>query len=445
MKPVKPSFVHRVQLFVITAISVITLAACSGSNDPAGGRLQVSGTTAETIDFDPQIMLAEADHQELPGTDEPPELETGLFSDESTDASIDEPSITNPVVADPMVQNRVTVTFEITVPAYQSDALKVELTWGELKLDAMWMGDEMWAATGEFPSELEHTLTVTFYDRNGDLPLAQHTQSLRTGSNLSESVLVSAAQFDTTSFDTDLDGVSNLAESIAGTDPLIDEDALLEIRNFYNLSYESRMSVSKDFESFLSEERPFLESSSYDTGPRQSGIRDVNIDADGNGTFISYAINGGETLELSGTRTHTPNTITWVGNRSAYEDYHHKVAVTNTVTLVDENTREYVEEIVASNIGTYAYTWETSTQLTGKIIEGTSLCKPTAGTTTTTFRTNPGNSVTVSTASKEQGDRYWRVSVDGRDDYFVRELRIFGYPLNNPDHAFFICDFVDFE
>jgi len=82
---------------------------------------------------------------------------------------------------DPMVQSTTLVTFNIEVPAYQSDELQVLLSWGDKNLQAKWIGDEFWEASDDFPTDTARLLTVTFYDANGDIPLASVEQAFRTG------------------------------------------------------------------------------------------------------------------------------------------------------------------------------------------------------------------------------------------------------------------------
>jgi len=126
--------------------------------------------------------------------------------------------------------------------------------------------------------------------------------------------------------------------------------------------------------------------------------------------------------------------------------------VANTVTIIDENTRGFIEELRGSNIGAYSFTWETNSNLTGSLVDGTSLCKPVAGTFSASYRTSPGDDFDIA-AVKEADDPYWRITrVDNDTDtteYFVRELIVFqpngwGAGDDLPEDAFFICDFVDF-
>ena len=64
---------------------------------------------------------------------------------------------------------------------------------------------------------------MTFYDDNGGIELASYERMLRTGSYAAESIQITVDEFDTGSWDTDEDGISNLDELI--TDPFLDEDA----------------------------------------------------------------------------------------------------------------------------------------------------------------------------------------------------------------------------
>ena len=156
-----------------------------------------------------------------------------------------------PTTADPLadgVQNgdgaqAVTVDFDITVPAYSSNALQVVVIWGDQTLNASWVGDEMWSATAEFPQNTEHQLLLTFYDDNGAVPLASFEQSFRTGETDFESVTITANQFNADLWDSDNDGVSNLAELIAGSN-LTDSPSVLlfsETRGYRHDSIESAL------------------------------------------------------------------------------------------------------------------------------------------------------------------------------------------------------------
>ena len=147
--------------------------------------------------------------------------------------------------SDPLVQNTVRVDFEITVPTYASDALQLSVQWGANTIVAQWVGDELWSASAEFPTDTENLLTVTFFDDNGAITLASFVQPFTTGANDLEIYSISANQFDTNSWDNDGDGVNNINELIAGTNPLGATRVLLfsETRAFRHDSIENALTA----------------------------------------------------------------------------------------------------------------------------------------------------------------------------------------------------------
>ena len=112
------------------------------------------------------------------------------------------------------------VSFDITVPAFMSDALRVRLVWGDIDILASFVVDESWAVIDDFPTNTENQLVVTFSDNNGAITLGSFETAFRTGTNPSESFQIAADEFDTDRFDSDGDGVSNFAEAVAGTSPI---------------------------------------------------------------------------------------------------------------------------------------------------------------------------------------------------------------------------------
>jgi len=193
------------------------------------------GSVDETLADSPDEMPDEMPDE----TTNVPVIET------PSDTVIEAPIATEPVtvVPDPLVQNLTRVDFEITVPAFSSNELQLRMVWGDKDLTAGWVGDELWAVADDFPSNTENLLSVTFSDGNGAITLASFETNFRTGTNSSESVVISADQFETDQWDNDGDGVSNLDESIAGTDALESPRVLLfsETRDFRHNSIETAL------------------------------------------------------------------------------------------------------------------------------------------------------------------------------------------------------------
>lgn len=154
----------------------------------------------------------------------------------------------NPGVPDPMTQNSTRVNFEIQVPAYQSNDLQVILVWGEKTIKAAWVGDEIWNAVDDFPTDTEQLLIATFYDANGDITLASFETLFKTGTNESMSYQITADQFDTKRWDSDADGVSNLDELIAQSASADAARVLLftETRGYRHESIENAVTALKE-------------------------------------------------------------------------------------------------------------------------------------------------------------------------------------------------------
>jgi len=121
----------------------------------------------------------------------------------------------------PVETATVLVDFTIEVPAYASDALQVQVLWGDTRLAAAWLFDETWSVTGELPADTEQPLSVTFFDDNGEITLASIDTSFRTSSDEVQEFQVVADQFNFARWDNDGDGISNLEELREGRDPLV--------------------------------------------------------------------------------------------------------------------------------------------------------------------------------------------------------------------------------
>lgn len=389
-------------------------------------------------------------------------------TDDSTTVNNDEPvsdlefpDSGNPVVVDPLIQNTILVSFDISVPAYQSNELRLEVGWGELTLTATWVGDEFWTVSSELPTETEELLTVTFFDNNGAIKLASFTQQFKTGLNATEAFQISADQFDIDQFDNDGDGVSNLDELIAGSDPTADVDSLLEVRDSIGIDTVG-LSVTETLESQLSGQRPISITNQEQTGMGRTIDTNIQIDLNGSGTFTRDRVLSCEQDRISGNRTRVGNAISWKASRVDTDcDFASVIDLTNTVTIVDNNTRTYVEEGYYKRTGSFTTTYLTSSNFTGELVDETSLCKPVAGTFSETHTSNGYVQRIITTfVSKEIDDKYWRATEERKElvypqmpnlttyydvtisEFFVRDLH-FGGSARGEKQKFFICDFVD--
>jgi len=188
-------------VLVITALSVSACSGSSGSSSNAEGNINGAG------DANGQI--------EAVGTETPATTEITSGDNEAPVADV-------PVVdVDNSVLSSTRVTFDITVPVYVSDSLQVRLSWGELDTVATWVVDESWAISEDLPKNTQHYLVVTFSDANGAITLGSVEIDFKTGTNPSEIVQITADQFDTGRWDNDEDGVSNIEELIAESDPAL--------------------------------------------------------------------------------------------------------------------------------------------------------------------------------------------------------------------------------
>lgn len=378
-------------------------------------------------------------------------------TDEDGVSNLDESiAATDPLVAnvvtdsdtpDPIAQNTTQVTFEITVPSYVSQFLTVQVIWGSKEFDAEWIGDEYWTATDIFPINAELPLTVTFYDRQGEIILGRFETEFRTGANAAQSYTITAGQFDTLSWDEDGDGHSNIDEFIAGGNPFIDEAAGIEVRGFVSVGDIQR--ASERYETSIPETRPYFEHSEVDTPltfePEFSigltHIVTIDIDANGTGTFsdkyFQFQPINRRTINQVATRTFSDNAIQWVGEYYYYDSSAH-VGYDTTfdirTTAIDETTRQQEGVVDFDVIGGSAKPRETSYSLIGEIIEDTPDCQPVSGTITHDGRTRltTGYAITETVITKQAHEEYWHVLVATLEGsilevYLVRDLGITFY------------------
>jgi len=460
------SISRAIRCLLLLLISGLLVSSCSSSSDSSLDEPQIaadpSGSNGESVisSDGTSVNANETEAVTADDTTSGIQNEANEASAELTTGSGEEPvgdqvlpDNNNPAVVDPLIQNVVLVSFDITVPAYSSNELRLEMVWGDLNLVADWIGDEFWSVSSELPTETEELLTVTYFDNQGAIELARFSQQFRTGSNPTEAFQVSADQFNTEQFDDDGDGVSNMDELIAGTDPFIDEDSLLPIEDSVLGSNYS----SEFFESHITDERPlFITFQPSPNNPNQDSLSgNVDIDVDGNGTLIRNFKLGAKYDNKIGTRTHSENTVSWEGVVKGHDgsDYSYTKNFSNTITLIDESTRSYVEETTSASVGTYNFNSETRSNLIGRLIEGTNVCEPVAGTYFSTSTSNiNGGRLSETSISKDITEPFWRVSrvfnsyYENNElvttEYFARELSMDAG--DGIEENGFICDSVDF-
>lgn len=379
----------------------------------------------------------------------------GIPVDDETDRPID---VVTSGVPDPMVQNTTNVSFEITVPAYSSNELQLRLSWGDFNTALNWIGDERWSIDADLPTDTEHLLSIVFFDENGGIVLGSFERQFRTGINGAEIFQVSANQFDTDRWDDDEDGVSNLDELIIGTDPRIDDDALLEVIDTQPMSL---LFIANYFETQMPNERPYMDVEDQTVSERQGIIVSADIDAYGNGSMTVNTLPIVRRNSRQGDRLVSPDSIQWIGSWYYSDDYGLGQTFNSEVT-VDGNTRRLVENGSGSWIGTYTHRWETTVDVSGQLVDGTDFCEVATGTITETYSNNQDSDniselvTTTLTITRESSEDFWRVSsVFERDgniytrEYFARELSMhmirFGYQNLVSENDYFFCNFDDLQ
>lgn len=403
----------------IRCLPVLCIATLFGSGCSGSGTSNTDGI---------QLPVNDGNNSQLEGSSEPP-------------------------TPDPVGQISTRINFSITVPAYQSTELQVQLTWDDKVFNANWVGDELWTVYADFPINTEHELLITFSDANGDLTLAQYVSMFRSGTNESESYQVSAEQFSIEAWDRDNDGVSNLAESLAGTNPHVNENALLDVRDTYFVN--SIFPVSEYYEVRIPDSRPYFEySEEFPTTDfytdRRTHVISININELGTGSISDrYRFAGAADRDITiinqdASRTNSDNSIIWVGNykrSNSGSGVANDIAFTVETKKLDQTTFLQTGHVEREETGVSNGIVQSLTySLAGSVGTETTLCEPTSGTVTNNARyihsTLPH---TVATISKTTDDSYWAVSVatpDGEilENYSVRTLS-----------ANFYCSFSDLQ
>jgi len=187
------------RLIILLIVGLMLVSGCSNSNDPQSAAESVTNTAdGENLVVDDGATNAANDaNQTVEQTD---------GSSKPTDGSAN--------------GSGTKIIFNITVPAYKSNALQVRVKWGEKDLEAMWVVDETWTASGDFPTNTQNQLSVTFSDNIGSTTLASFETPFKTGSSATQTYNITAEQFDTDRWDDDSDGISNLDELHAEPNPV---------------------------------------------------------------------------------------------------------------------------------------------------------------------------------------------------------------------------------
>lgn len=362
-------------------------------------------------------------------------------------------------VADPMTQNTTMVMFNITVPAYQSNALLVRVAWGDEVSDAAWVGDEFWAVSTKYPTDTENPLTVTLFDNNGGVVLGTVSTVLRTGVNASESVDITAAQFDTAAWDDNNNGISNFDESLAGLDPQSVQTDTLAIRETFARSIRLGFHA-QSLENRLPDERPFYELNaavpqSFDP-PYCQNTKSIDLDVGGNGNFldtsrcVNTSYNDGFTQQ--GDRIRTAESVSWSGKSLSFNSEAGTQRETNFSTDTrqindttqrqtgqsDFNIREGNDRY--NQIMSYDVTGHTRNNLRDQILRDSLLCEVTSGTITETWTGRSSsrvvNGTEITTLSKSASDDLWAVTVTTPDGELIDHY------LAETVDAIFYCDFA---
>jgi len=460
----------HIRYTIITLFSVLLFSGCSGSGSAqAPAEVNVPGSAQSNSTGDDGLLdnnsdsssgtMGEVDSQlaaETTGdTAGDTESATTIGNATGTEDAPADDSQSNPVVSDPLAQNITQIEFDITVPVYVSNTLQVGVVWGDKDLAAKWVGDEFWSISDSFPTNTEHLLVVTFYDRNGDITLGSFEKKYKTGVNSSETIQINANQFETNRWDDDSDGKSNIDELIAGTDPLVDDRVQLEVRDSLE-TFGVNLSINKIsgfYESLLPAERPYYvqidESGPFVAKPFTLGFaNNVNIDIDesGTGSFSDkYSTNEPSNNRVNfkiATRTNADGFITWAGtyaqnDSSAAVGEDIEFTLKSSVNSTQERTQEGVFERHDRN-SSYRHKHEVTYSLTGKIIENTTMCEPFAGTIVNQELSKfGGDGLIRTTITKEVDELYWKVvavSDMGQilEEYLLRTLGTDFYCDFNP-------------
>ena len=293
------------------------------------------------------------------------------------------------------------------------------MLWGEKELNAAWVIDESWAVSDDFPTETEDQLIVTFSDGNGEITLGSFETAFNTGDSTTATFQVSADQFDTTQWDSDNDGISNLGELITGTDPLVAElepEGLLEAFNlprFFILRPGSN-------EPLIPAQRPYQEQTEENPTrdprfPYTILTRVIELDESGTGTYFedseSYEPPSSTFEDRVATRTNTGDSIIWAGTYSYFfagSGWREDAEFTIESRILDAVThsQDAVIEFLCTAGCTDGST-RMSYSLIGTPVPDSSRCNAIAGSVTIDRILRDGTVTSTVNYTKELEDRYW--------------------------------------
>ena len=369
-----------------------------------------------------------------------------------------DPVGSDPAEPDPPAPSTVRTDVDITVPAYQSDALQVRVAVDEATaVEANWLGGQSWQASVDVPTDTVFGVLVHFFDRNGDVLIASKMSFF--GSEATEEGALRIEGSDYRFWDADRDGVDNGDELQAGTDPFVDEEGT-PLESFpggtgFSEPLDTLLRASGFFEKDTPAERPYTERTEErsDGDGESSGdaTRTVAIDIDeaGNGTFSDDSSEltpaGLRELERTATRTRGEGSVTWEGSYTRVDQsdsLRERIEFTTETRRPDERTYRQDGTVYRDFAATFSREDEITYGVSGVDGgRGDGTCDIVAGTIVIDELYNVNGSeflpfVTTVERSADEPSSSWRVLVVKDDvvleDYEVADLG-----------GLFYCDFAD--